>query len=128
MKIIRGDLIQLAKDKTFDVVVHGCNCQNNMGAGIALQIKKAFPEAYKADCATIVGDIGKLGKFSCAQIDGVYVVNAYTQFNLGPDVMYSAVRASFKEIKQSFSGLTIAYPKIGAGISGGEWGYYIKNN
>ena len=35
MKTITGDLIKLAQDGVFDVIIHGCNCQNTMGAGIA---------------------------------------------------------------------------------------------
>jgi len=39
---IKGNLITLAKKGEFDVIVHGCNCLNVMGAGIAKQIKKTF--------------------------------------------------------------------------------------
>ena len=52
MKTVRGDLLKLALDGHFDVIVHGCNCQCVMGAGIALSIKNAFPEAFAADLAT----------------------------------------------------------------------------
>jgi O-acetyl-ADP-ribose deacetylase (regulator of RNase III) len=31
MKVIKGDLIQLAKDGKFDLIVHGCNCFCTMG-------------------------------------------------------------------------------------------------
>ena len=82
MKIVKGDLIQLAKDGQFDVVVHGCNCMCQMGAGIAKGIKAAFPAAYTADCETEKGDRGKLGTCStaeCSVSDGsVTIVNAYT--------------------------------------------------
>lgn len=33
MKYIIGDLLKLADDGQFDVIVHGCNCFNTMGAG-----------------------------------------------------------------------------------------------
>lgn len=51
-KTTRGDLIKLAKKGKFDIIVHGCNCFCEMGAGIARQIKKTFPEAYRADMET----------------------------------------------------------------------------
>lgn len=35
MKTMLGDLLSLAIDGRFDVIVHGCNCQCTMGAGIA---------------------------------------------------------------------------------------------
>ena len=36
MNIVKGDLIKSAKEGQFDVIIHGCNCFNTMGAGIAL--------------------------------------------------------------------------------------------
>lgn len=39
---IEGDLIRLAKQGTFDVITHGCNCFCQMGAGIAPQMADAF--------------------------------------------------------------------------------------
>jgi O-acetyl-ADP-ribose deacetylase (regulator of RNase III) len=39
---VDGDLIKLALKGDFDVVVHGCNCFCQMGAGIAPQMAEAF--------------------------------------------------------------------------------------
>ena len=50
MKVIQGDLIELALSGTFEVIIHGCNCHCAMGAGVAKAIKSNFPEAYQADC------------------------------------------------------------------------------
>lgn len=55
LKIMHGDLIKLALTGDFDVIVHGCNCFNTMGAGIAKTIKQTFPEAYQADLKTEKG-------------------------------------------------------------------------
>ncbi|RYF46165.1 MAG: phosphatase, partial [Cytophagaceae bacterium] len=46
MQIEQGDLVQKAKVGEFDVIVHGCNCFCQMGAGIAKTIKQVFPAAY----------------------------------------------------------------------------------
>lgn len=115
-------------DGKADVLVHGANCQNTMGAGIALSIRREFPEAYAADCATPRGDRAKLGTFSYAEVvrgtARFIVVNAYTQFNYGgPGVRvdYDAVARAMAAIKQQFAGRRIAYPKIGAGLAGGDW-------
>ena len=51
----------------FDVVIHGCNCFNTTGAGVAKQIKLQYPEAYQADKLTIKGDKGKLGSYTQAE-------------------------------------------------------------
>ncbi len=125
--IIQGDLIALANK--FDVIVHGCNCFNTMGAGIAKQIKEVFPSAYIVDQTTIKGDKSKLGKFSVAKIDGLYVINAYTQYNftgIGMKADYGAIEKVFNSIKEQYSGLKIAYPKIGAGLAEGNWSIIQK--
>ena len=69
MKTIRGNLLDLALEGRFDVIVHGCNCQCAMGAGIALAIRKVFPEAFAADGSTAKGDRNKLGTFSFASVE-----------------------------------------------------------
>jgi hypothetical protein len=56
MKLIRGDLVKLALDSRFEVIIHGGNYQCVMGAGIARTIKHTFPEAYKADEAGPKGE------------------------------------------------------------------------
>jgi O-acetyl-ADP-ribose deacetylase (regulator of RNase III) len=38
IKYVDGDLIKLALKGEFDVIVHGCNCFCQMGAGIAPQM------------------------------------------------------------------------------------------
>ena len=118
----------MAVNGDFDVIVHGCNCQCAMGAGIAKAIKEVFPEAYKADRSTEKGSKTKLGTISFAVVtrggNETIVVNAYTQFHWrGKGVLadYDAIRNSFKEIKKRFSGKCIGYPKIGAGLAGGNW-------
>lgn len=129
MKIIYGNLIDLALTGTFDVIIHGCNCQNTMGAGIAKQIKQAFPEAYLADLNTSKGDIWKLGTYSSALIVRnniqFVVVNGYTQYDWkgqGVKVDYTAIMYLMRLVKRTFTGARIGYPAIGAGLAGGDWG------
>ena len=128
MKTVRGDLLILAADGAFDVIVHGCNCQCQMGKGIALDIKRQFPEAYAADLATAKGDRAKLGTFSMAEVASsglsFFIVNAYTQFHWRGDGVkadYDAIRSVMRAIAARFPGCRIAYPKIGAGLAGGDW-------
>ena len=52
MKVVYGDLIDMALEGHFDVIVHGCNCFCAMGAGIAKQIKETFRSAYNEDLKT----------------------------------------------------------------------------
>jgi len=133
MKIIEGDLLTLANMGMFDVIIHGCNCFCTMGAGIARSIKDVFPEAYKADCKTVSGDYNKLGTFSYANIDvydhSLIIVNGYTQYHYRHGIQcvkYAAIRSVFKHVKESFTGKRIGYPKIGAGLGGGDWNTIAK--
>jgi len=128
MNTVHGNLIHLAKEGRFDVIVHGCNCFCTMGRGIAKAIRAEFPEAYEADCETTYGDRAKLGSFSQAYIAmgtrALTVVNAYTQYDYrgpGPNVDYDAIQKVFRAIKETFPGAFIGYPQIGAGLAGGDW-------
>ena len=99
-----------------------------MGAGIAKSIRGTFPEAYEADRQTGRGDKRKLGTLSFANVERngneITIVNGYTQFHWrGSGVLadYDAIRSVMKAIKRQFSGKRIGYPKIGAGLAGGDW-------
>jgi len=109
MRTIRGDLLALARAGAFDMIVHGCNCQCQMGKGIALAIRQQFPEAYAADCATEKGSREKLGSFSSAKVEAggrsFTIVNAYTQFHWrgqGVKADYDAIRNVMRAIAAQF--------------------------
>ena len=138
MKIIQGDLIKLAKQGEFDVVVHGCNCFNTMGKGIALNIKREFPLAYKADLQTEKGSYDKLGNYSFAEItrtDGssLMVINAYTQYTYwDTSVPMLFEYEAFKQFLERCKGIEYSaialegkgyrwgFPLIGCGLAGGD--------
>lgn len=104
---IEGNLIELALSGAFDVIAHGCNCQNTMGAGIAPLMAKAFGcDKFKLEHPQLKGDINKLGQIDFRQLyiydkkayitedlslelmtrsadNKLFVVNAYTQFWYG---------------------------------------------
>ena len=118
----------MALDGAFDVIVHGCNCQCVMGAGIAKSIKAAFAEAYAADLRTIKGDSAKLGTITFATVCRAgrrfSVANAYTQYHWrGRAVLadYGAIRSAMSAVKSTFTGKRIGYPLIGAGLAVGDW-------
>lgn len=130
MNVVHGDLLSLMEDGTFDVMIHGCNCFNTMGGGIAGQISKRWPMVSAVDILTESGDINKLGQIQIVpqrRNDGTdfYVVNAYTQYEYGTDKMnvdYEAIVMAFRKVAKSFlPGTQIAYPRIGCGLAGGDW-------
>lgn len=138
MKYMDGDLLELAEKGHFDIIVHGCNCFCNMGAGIARTIKEKYPEAFIADLDTDKGDRAKLGTYTKASVgnyNSFWIINAYTQYDFwspGARADYDAIRAVFKEIHKEVrryeevlsyenETLRIGIPKIGAGLAGGDW-------
>ena len=146
MKEVDGDLIDMADNGDFDVIIHGCNCFCTFGAGIAYLIKQKYPNAYEVDCFTKKGDSNKLGTISSSMNETkegkpLVVVNGYTQFHwskvngdgkLQPAprgtvlVNYDAIRGIMKEVKKKFSGKRIGYPLIGAGLARGDWKVIAK--
>lgn len=129
MNVIYGDIIQLAKSGVYDVVIHGCNCQMTMGAGVAKLIKKNFPAAYAADVDFPILSNWRLGTYSKAIVtilpsgSELTIVNAYTQLNYGSgfQIDYEAIQDCFIGIRKEFLDKKILYPKIGAGLGGGNW-------
>jgi len=141
---IKGNLISLALDKKFDVIVHGCNCQGTMKSGIA----KDFVKYFKADQFFSQG-IENLGNIEYNTFvigekaiwnlnDGknnkkeheLIVVNAYTQIwststnpagPLSQHIDYDAFSVCLKKINTIFKGKNIGIPKIGAGRANGNW-------
>jgi O-acetyl-ADP-ribose deacetylase (regulator of RNase III) len=127
MKTIYGDLIELGLVGQFDVIAHGCNCMCVMGAGLAKQIKRKFPDVFALDRRSGV-TTEKIGGINWVDhdIDGhnLTVVNAYTQVHYGHNQRqceYGAIRECMQKIKKHFSGKRIGLPKIGAGLGGGDW-------
>lgn len=113
-----------------DILVHGCNCYHTMGAGIAKQISGCFPEALIEDKKTPIGP-EKLGTISIAKVkrlcgvDG-YIINAYTQdtyWDTQRMLSYEAVKNCMIQVREfaQAKNLSIAMPKIGCGLAGGDW-------
>lgn len=109
-------------DQPTSSVLHGCNCFNTFGSGVAKTIKEIYPEAYKADCSTISGDRTKLGKFTWAKCrDGKYIFNAYQQYDFGTnsrktnyEAVYTAQESirNFIKLDPSLNITSIAMPHL----------------
>lgn len=130
-KVIKGDLIKMAKEGKFDIIVHGCNCFCCMGGGIAKQIRETFPLAYTVDCNTEKGSESKLGDYSVAKRHfqdyngNLTIINAYTQYTHWEPfpVEYGAIKKVFQKLNRVYGSfdVKIGIPKIGAGLAGGDW-------
>jgi O-acetyl-ADP-ribose deacetylase (regulator of RNase III) len=129
LKHTKGNLLDLALEGKFNIIIHGCNCFNTMGSGIAREIRERFSEAAIVDSMTESGDKSKLGTITCAGIPndagGFVIVNAYTQYSTsraGEDVFEYE---SFQKILDAFvidagPGMNIGLPYIGMGLAGGD--------
>lgn len=133
LNVVEGDLIKMAKRGKFDLILHGCNCRNTMGSGIAKQIKDNFPDAYTADTKFSEQYHNypylKLGQYSLTHwYDGDHskfiIINAYTQFDFLPRGVDHFEYASFAVILQKlhhfYGNYDIGLPRIGSGLAGGD--------
>lgn len=123
---VKGDLIKAFKNGMVDILIHGCNCFNNHGKGIALSIKNQYPEASIVDSRTIKGDKNKLGNYTVAKTENGSIINAYTQYNYGygkRNADYDAIRNVFLNLNNAYKdqGLIFGIPSVGAGLAGGDW-------
>jgi O-acetyl-ADP-ribose deacetylase (regulator of RNase III) len=136
MNKIKGNLLFLAEEGEFDVIVHGCNCYHAMGGGIAAKIALHFPEAERADEMTPYGSREKLGSFSSALIERegrkpFTIINAYTQHRVSGfrDVFeydhFQNFLLSFESYlmslhKEKGKIVYVGFPKIGCGLARGD--------
>ena len=110
MNTVYGNLVDLAKNGKFDVIIHGCNCFYTMNTGLAKRIKLVFPAVYKADRETDYAVREKLGTYSSCKVKvkddkELTIVNGYTQYKCGTYgcyINYNIFRRLFKRIKDDF--------------------------
>ena len=126
MKTVIGNVLDLAEAGEFDLVLHGCNCFNRMGAGIALQIAKRYPQVLETDKKTRKGDPSKLGTNALVPVlSGRFkIVNMYTQYNYGSGehLNYEALETCLNLLALQYhrQPVRIGYPLVGGGLAGGD--------
>jgi len=136
LKHAKGNLIDMAENGDFDIIVHGCNCQNTMGSGIAKEIRERFSEAFKADYEYTMDEDGrrdppvfKLGNFSYAPVYRhgrrlFTIVNAYTQVDYLPRGVdhfeYDSFKIILRKLATAYAGMRFGFPYIGMGLAGGD--------
>jgi O-acetyl-ADP-ribose deacetylase (regulator of RNase III) len=122
---------QVKKGSLLDVdngiIVHGCNSLGVMGAGVALQIARKWPEVltFYQECLDVCSGnpLGRVYFYNVAP--NLIVANAITQNTVGQslNVDYKAIEHCFRLVVQNAEelNLPIHYPMIGAGLGGGDW-------
>lgn len=132
LKRVEGDIIKMTENGDFDCIIHGCNCKNVMGAGLAKRLKDRWPGVYAADVEATKQwkkPIAKLGNFSTyVNLDATYpfmVINAYTQIDYGrgrDNFEYEAFHIILRKIESldPNSLIKFGFPMIGMGLAGGD--------
>lgn len=132
IRTVYGNVLDY-QDKS--IIIHGCNCQGVMGSGVALEVKNRFPSAYEEYlrfCNNGFSPKSLLGMIQVNHYDTFKIINAFTQEQFGThkrQVSYDAIEEVFSTTNNYMQELailenrnyTLYFPKIGAGLGGGNW-------
>jgi O-acetyl-ADP-ribose deacetylase (regulator of RNase III) len=116
---VEGDLFGLG----LPAIGHGCNCAGAMGAGIATEFRRRWPEMYVAYRARCRAGAFRLGDVFPWDGGDVVVYNLATQPVPGPSAtLRDQDRGRPRARRASARGLAqIGVPRIGAGLGGLAW-------
>jgi O-acetyl-ADP-ribose deacetylase (regulator of RNase III) len=127
LKYARGDVLRAEAN----IIAHGVNCIGAFGAGVAGQIRQKWPEVYRAYLTKHkLGDGWHLGDWQLVQTQSnKLIANLATQHGYGYTdgqtvfADYNAIRTCMRSLFKYAQEhkLSIAMPKIGAGLAGGDW-------
>ncbi len=133
IQYVDGDLLDFPSE--INVIATCCNCQAIFGAGIALQIKNRYPQAYQADkdyhALCIEDEKTQLGTYSAAVLDnGKIIINLYGQDGYGTatrQLNYEAIYRAMETVarnmaKNSHKQYALGFPYLmGCGLAGGDF-------
>ena len=118
---VTGDLFGL----DLPALGHGCNCAGAMGAGIATEFRRRWPEMYVAYRSLCRSGAFRLGDVFPWDGGDVVVYNLATQPVPGPSATLRAIRKAVGRALADAEARGIArvgVPRIGAGLGGLAWG------
>ena len=134
-QVVQGDIFSTH----LNAIAHGVNCQGVMGAGIALEVKRRYPdlfEKYKKMCFEFKDENSTPTEFPLGTLypyrvpnTNLHILNCFTQYDTAK--RHGDVAISYQAIFNSFSiagvyckneGIKeLAIPQVGAGLGGGNW-------
>lgn len=122
IKYIQGDIFE----SETRYILHGCNAQGVMGAGVAKAIKQTYPYAFEVYRKAYDTNGLRLGETQIAKCRNRTIINAITQNTYGTKkdvryVSYDAIAMALHAVEEILYGSEIAMPMIGAGLGGGDW-------
>lgn len=134
IQVVRADIRTVVEG----VVIHCCNDQGKMGAGVALAIRMKWPKAYEAYRRAYNSGRLTLSSTTGALVEpDLLIVNAVMQHGYGNDgtcrIIYPCIQHCFARIVDLVSKsrvnnsalrevpFLISFPLLGCGLAGGEW-------
>lgn len=122
--MLKGDVTKADQD----VIAHGVNCKGAMGSGVALALLKRWPRVREEYIEFHKNFGWRLGTVQYIPVnDHQIVANCATQKSYLPrgqkHVDYEAVEICMQDLYEycKMHGKSLAIPKIGAGLAGGDW-------
>jgi O-acetyl-ADP-ribose deacetylase (regulator of RNase III) len=127
IKVVNGNIL----DAKENVIAHQVNCMGKMGAGVALEIRRKWPNVYEGYVNFCSEHIPAylIGRTFLVRI-GVnhYIANLFGQERYGRDKRYTdydAIEKSLRRLKgfcKQQGNFSIALPyNMGCGNAGGDW-------
>lgn len=119
----KGDLF-LAPE---DILAHGVNCRGAFGSGVAGRMAREHNRARDRYLHKHLFAGWKLGDVQFVASNDKFIANCATQDDFGYKgeclVDYKAIKECMYKVKDFAmeNQLSIAIPKIGAGLAGGDW-------
>jgi len=125
LKYQKGDLF----NSNATILAHGVNCRGGFGKGVAAQMAKLHPKARNSYLTKHKRKGWELGDVQFVLSKGKIIANCATQdkyWEAGPKtvlVEYWAIRSCMVKIASfaSVRKMSVALPRIGAGLAGGDW-------
>lgn len=125
LKCLHGDITTLPEDNTHDTIIcQQVNCMGVMGAGLAAQIRRKWPNVYTEYRKRCTKDM--LGTYHMVKVGPhLYVANIFGQLSYGTEkcqTNYVALACAIFQLMKDMPHCTIRIPyRIGCGLAGGNW-------
>lgn len=133
LTIQNGDLLQ----SNCLYIAQQCNCFSKMGAGLAKQVKRKYPQVYEADVSFPHSPKERLGKASFAPRESGFMFNLYGQYRWGRNqrqTNYKALGYAMIDMLRKIEELENTHPYLkktngaiglpyglGSELAGGDW-------
>ena len=120
---VEGNILE----SSASVLVNPVNCVGVMGAGLALQFKRKYPEMfrmYKKNCVTVTMDVGDVACFYVTDVDSVLILCLATKRHWKDACSLEGIEKCVRTLRgilEVSKPKAVALPKLGCGCGGLSW-------